>query len=123
MIESLLGTSPGVFLGITGILTGFCAFMTGQAVADTWRSFWQVVIYCALLGAVARFLIYGLFNGALFSLSGYLIGAALLILIGSFAFLTTRARKMVCQYPWLYRRTGLFAWQPLHPDHPERPHP
>ena len=97
--------------------------MTGQAIADTWRPYWQVVVYCALLGAVARFLIYGLFDGALFSLSGYLIGAALLILVGSFAFLTTRARKMVCQYPWLYRRTGLFAWRPLHPDRAERPHP
>lgn len=123
MIESLLGTSLGVFLGITGIITGFCAFMTGQAIADTWRPYWQVVVYCALLGGVARFLIYGLFDGALFSLSGYLIGATLLILLGSFAFLTTRARKMVCQYPWLYRRTGLFAWQPLHQDQPPPPHP
>jgi hypothetical protein len=120
-MEPLLGTSLGVFLGITGVLTGFCAFMTGQAIADTWRPYWQVVLYCALLGGVARFLIYGLFDGKLFSLSGYLIGTALLILLGSFAFLATRAHKMVCQYPWLYRRTGLFAWQPLHPDRAERP--
>jgi hypothetical protein len=122
-MEPLLGTSLKVFLGITGVLTGFCAFMTGQAIAETWRPYWQVVFYCALLGAVARFLIYGLFDGALFSLSGYLIGAALLILIGSFAFLTKRARKMVLQYPWLYRRTGLFAWRPLHPDASQRPNP
>ena len=119
MIGALLGTSVGVFLGITGGLTGFCAFMTGQAIAGTWRPYWHVVIYCALLGAVARFLIYGLFDGSLLSLSGYLIGTALLILVGSFAFLTTRARKMVCQYPWLYRRTGLFAWRPLHSDRSE----
>ena len=123
MMESLLGTSPGVFLAITGVLTGFCAFMTGQAVADTWRPYWHVIVYCALLGGVARFLIYGLFDGALTSVSGYLIGTALLILFGSFAFLAKRARKMVCQYPWLYRRTGLFAWQPLHPEHRENPHP
>jgi hypothetical protein len=120
-MEPVLGTSLGVFLGITGVLTGFCAFMTGQAIADTWRPYWQVVLYCALLGAVARFLIYGLFDGVLLSLSGYVVGTSLLILLGSFAFLATRARKMVCQYPWLYRRTGLFAWQPLHPDHSESP--
>lgn len=122
-MDALLGTSPGVFLGITGILTGFCAFMTGQAVATTWRPYWQVVVYCTLLGAVARFLIYGLFQGVLLSLSGYLIGTALLVLIGSFAFLTTRAHKMVGQYPWLYRRSGLFSWQPLHPDPTGKPHP
>jgi hypothetical protein len=114
MMQAMLGTSFGVFIGITGVLTGFCAFMTGQAVANTWKPYWQVVVYCALLGAVARFLIYGLFAGALWSLPGYLIGTALLILIGSFAFLSARARKMVLQYPWLYRRTGLFAWAPRH---------
>jgi uncharacterized membrane protein len=115
MTQALLGTSFGVFFGITGLLTGFAAFMTGQAIANTWRSYWQVLVYCALLGAVARFLIYGLYDGALWSLSGYLIGTALLILIGTFAFRLTRARRMVLQYPWLYRRTGLFTWQSLAP--------
>jgi hypothetical protein len=115
MTQALLGTSFGVFLGITALLTGFAAFMTGQAIANTWRPYWQVLVYCALLGGVARFLIYGLFNGALGSWSGYLIGTALLMLIGTFAFRLTRARKMVVQYPWLYKRTGLFTWQPLPP--------
>jgi hypothetical protein len=73
-----------------------------------WRPYWQVLSYSALLGAVARFLIYGLFDGALWSLPGYLIGTALLMLIATFAFRLTRARRMVLQYPWLYRRTGLF---------------
>ena len=113
MTQALLGTSFGVFFGITGLLTGAAAFMTGQAIADTWRSYWQVLVYCALLGAGARFLIYGLFNGALWSSSGYLIGTAVLMLIGTFAFRLTRARRMVLQYPWLYRRTGLFTWQSL----------
>lgn len=108
MTQALLGTSFGVFFGITALLTGAAAFMTGQAIANTWRPYWQVWVYCALLGAAARFLIYGLFNGALWSLQGYLIGTALLILIGTFAFRLTRARRMVRQYPWLYRRTGLF---------------
>jgi Domain of unknown function (DUF6867) len=115
MTQALLGTSFGVFFGITALLTGFAAFMTGQAIANTWRPYWQVVVYCGLLGAAARFLIYGLFDGALWSLSGYLIGTGVLMLIGTFAFRLTRARRMVLQYPWLYKRTGLFTWQPLHP--------
>ena len=112
MTQALLGTSFGVFFGITGLLTGAAAFMTGQAIADTWRPYWQVLVYSALLGAVARFLIYGLYDGALWSLSGYLIGTALLILIGTFAFRLTWARRMVLQYPWLYKRTGLFSVKP-----------
>ena len=110
-MQGLLGTSFGVFFGITAVLTGFAAYMTGQAIASTWRPYRQVLLYCALLGAVARFLIYALFQGDLWSLSGYLIGTALLMLIGTFAFRLTRARKMVRQYPWLYRRTGLFSWR------------
>jgi len=74
-----------------------------------------VLIYCALLGGAARFLIYGLFTGALWSPTGYLIGTGVLMLIGTFAFRLTRARRMVLQYPWLYKRTGLFTWQPLLP--------
>jgi hypothetical protein len=115
MAQALLGTSFGVFFGITVLLTGFAAFMTGQAVANTWRPYWQILVYCALLGGAARFLIYGLFNGALWSPTGYLIGTGVLMLIGTFAFRLTRARRMVLQYPWLYKRTGLFTWQPLLP--------
>lgn len=115
LTQTLVGTSFGVFFGITAVLTGFAAFMTGQAVANTWRPYWKVFVYCGLLGAAARFLIYGLYNGALWSLSGYLIGTGLLMLIGILAFRLTRARQMVQQYPWLYRRTGPFTWQPLQP--------
>lgn len=113
LAQALLGTSLGVFVGSTGVLTGFAAFMTGQAVANTWRPYWQVIVYCALLGAVARLLIHGLFDGALWSLPGYLIGTGVLLVIGSFAFRLTRADRMVRQYPWLYERTSLFTWQPL----------
>ena len=37
------------FLGITGILFGGCAFMMGQAIADTWRPGWQNIPYGFLL--------------------------------------------------------------------------
>lgn len=116
MLELLLGTSPGVFFGVTVMLTGFAAYMTGQAVANTWKPYAQVLVYCALLGLVARFLIYGLFDGPLWSLPAYLFATLVLALIGSFAFRLTRARRMVRQYPWLYRRAGLFGWERLTGD-------
>jgi len=110
-MEPLLGTSIAVFVGVTVVITGFAAYMTGQAVANTWRPGWQVFVYCALLALVSRFLIYGLFDGELLSLSGYVIDVVILILIAGFAFRLARARKMVTQYPWLYERAGLFGWR------------
>ncbi len=110
-MESILGTTLPVFFVVTGLVIGFAAYMTGQAIANTWRPAWQVWIYGLLLGLVARFLIFALFDGELLSLTGYAASTALLLIICTFAFRLTRARKMVHQYPWLYERAGLFGWR------------
>lgn len=110
-MNDILGTTPGVFFVVTGLVIGFAAYMTGQAVANTWRPAWQLVVYVLLLGVVARFLIFALFDGELLSFTGYVASSALLMVIGVFAYRLTRARKMVHQYPWLYERVGLFGWR------------
>lgn len=110
-MEGLLGTSPAVFFTVTVVVMGFAAFMTGQALANTWKPVWQTVLYCLLLGFGARFLIFSLFEGTLLSLSGYLIDSAVLVVIGLFAYRLTQARKMASQYPWIYERTGLLGWR------------
>ncbi|MBV9522331.1 MAG: hypothetical protein JO010_06040 [Alphaproteobacteria bacterium] len=110
-MEALLGTTPAVFLGLTVILFGGAAFMTGQALAETWRPLWHSVPYAVLLGAGARFLTYALFEGTLLSASGYLIGTLILLAISLGAYRMTQARRMIIQYPWLYERAGLFGWR------------
>jgi ABC-type uncharacterized transport system permease subunit len=110
-MEALLGTTPGVSFGMTVVVMGFVAFMTGQALAGTWKPIWQVVLYSLLLGLGDRFLIFSLFEGELLSLSGYLIDSAVLVAISLFAYRLTRARKMVSQYPWIYERAGLLGWR------------
>ncbi len=110
-MEPILGTSVGVFLGVTVALMGFVAFMTGQALANTWKPMWHSVVYVVLLGFADRFLTFALFGGQLLSLSGYLIDTAVLVVITLFAFRISQARKMVSQYPWLYGRAGLFGWR------------
>jgi branched-chain amino acid transport system ATP-binding protein len=107
----LLGSTPGVFLGITLIFMGGCAFMTGQALAATWRPAWQALPYGLLLGCGDRFLVFALFQGRLTSLPGYMVDALLLVGIALTAYRLTRARQMVTQYPWIYERTGLFSWR------------
>lgn len=111
MAESILGTSLGVYLVVSGLVIGFAAYMTGQAIAKTWRPVWQLWVYVLLLGLAARFLIFALFDGELLSLTGYVASTALLLAIGLFAYRLTRARKMVHQYPWIYERAGLFGWR------------
>ena len=110
-MQGLLGTSVGVFIGLTVVVMGFAAYMTGQALANTWKPVWQAWVYGALLGGAARFLTFALFEGELLLLSGYLIDAGVLIAIALFAYRLTQARKMVAQYPWLYERAGVFGWR------------
>jgi len=112
-MESLLGTSILVFLGLTVVITGGAAAMMGQAVAVTWRPFWQVIIYSILLGLADRFLVFALFEGTLLSLSGFVIHTVTVMALASLAFRISRARNMVNQYPWLYKRSGLFGWEAI----------
>lgn len=119
-MENLLGTSLGVFIGVTLVLFGGAAWMTGQALAGTWRPVWQAFIYAPLLAAVDRFFIYALFEGELLSAWGYLFHAALLLILMLVAYRVTRARRMVSQYPWLYERAGLFGWRPARQQSPQR---
>ena len=108
-----------VFIGLTVVGMGFAAFMVGQAVAQTWRPAWQAVVYCLLLGLADRFFGFALFGAPLASLTGYLIDATVLVAIGQIAFRLCRARRMVAQYPWLYRREGLFGWRAVEPEQKE----
>ncbi|MDR3441249.1 DUF6867 family protein [Telmatospirillum sp.] len=113
--QALFGTTPAVFIGITVVFMGGCAAMAGQALARTWRPWWNVLPYCLLLGGADRFLIYALFKGELLLLSGYLLDGLVLILSGALAYQTTRASQMANQYPWLYKRTGWLTWSERRP--------
>ena len=110
-MEALLGTTLPVFIGFTVIIMGFAAYMTGQAIANTWHRMWQVALYCFLLGFVDRFFTFALFDGELLSLRGFVVDTVVLEAIGLFAYRVTLVRRMVTQYPWLYQRTGLFSWR------------
>lgn len=107
-MESLTQTSWPVFCGLTIVVMGFAAFMTGRALADNWRPVWQVWIYCLLLGLVDRFLAFALFDAELLLITGYLVDAAVLTAIGLASYYMARAHRMASQYPWLYERAGLF---------------
>ena len=127
-MESVLGTSLQVFIGVTVILSGFAAFMMGNAIAETWRPWWHNVVYGALLSFAAQFIKFSLFEGPFIidslastgakplslAIVSYVIDSAVLIGIALLAFRVTLAQKMVRQYPWLYERSGPFGWRARH---------
>jgi len=106
MLEALT-INPWIFLILAALW--FAAYMTGQALANTWRPMWQVIAYSILLGLTDRFLVFALYDGKLSNLNGYLADTLTLTVISLFAFRLSRARRMVTQYPWLYDRAGLFG--------------
>jgi len=97
---------------MTVVLFGLAAFLTGQAIAQSWRAAWQILPASLFLAAANRFLLFALFGAVLASVRAWLIAAAILAAIMAAGFFLTRARKMVQQYPWLYERAGPFGWRP-----------
>jgi hypothetical protein len=112
-------------LALTFILFGGGGFLMGQAIAETWRPWWQILPYGALLAIGNQFLGFALFQGPFFvdslvstnsqplgrAVLEYLLEAAVIIFFGLLAYRLTQARKMVSQYPWLYERRGLLGWR------------
>lgn len=110
-MESMIGSTWPVFIGVTLVLTGFCAFMTGRALATTWRPVWHVVPYGVLLAAASRFLKYALYDGVLLSGGGFVLDAVVLIAIAAIVYRAYQAKMMIKQYPWAFERAGIFGWR------------
>jgi len=115
-MNAILGESIGVFIGLTLVLTGGCAFLMGQAVASTWRPYWQLVPYSLLLAVTNRFLSFALFGEPLLAVVPYLVAVAVVLGFASFGFRLTQTDLMVHQYPWLFERNGLLGWREIGSD-------
>ncbi len=114
-MEQLIGNSLTVFIGVTCVLAGGAAWMTGHALATNWRPAWQAVGYALLLALADRFLIFALFEGQLLSLAGFALDATSLVVIALAGHRITLVGQMVSQYPWLYERQGLLSWRQRSP--------
>jgi hypothetical protein len=97
---------------VTGLIGGGAAWLAGRAIAHTWRPFWHVIGYMALLGAAVRFVHFALFEADLLAPLSYAADTAFLLVVGSLGWRITRAAQMVTQYSWLYERSGPFTWRP-----------
>jgi hypothetical protein len=103
--------TPLQVLLVTGLIGGGAAWLAGRAIAQTWRPFWHVVAYMALLGAAVRFVHFALFDATLLSVESYAADSIYLLLLSALAWRMTRAAQMATQYYWLYERTGPLTWR------------
>jgi len=99
------------FLLITVFLGGGAAYLTGRALANTWRPPIQVVGYMVLLTFAVRFIHFAMFEGTLSSVRFALIDFTILLVLALLGFRITRAGQMTGQYHWLYVRNGPLAWR------------
>ena len=97
---------------VTGIIGGGAAWLTGRAIATTWRPFWHLVVYTLLLGGAVRFVHFALFEATLLSPASYAVDTVYLLVLSALAWRATRAGQMATQYYWLFERTGPLSWKP-----------
>ena len=103
--------SFGVFVLVTVALGGSAAWLTGRAIAQTWRPAWQAVFYALILSAAVRFFHFSLFDGTLLSLHYYFVDSAVLIGLSLLGFRAARVAQMVSQYRWINESDGPMRWR------------
>lgn len=110
-MRELLGATPGAIIFVTLVLGGLGGLLTGQATARAWHGWRRLIPYVLLLTVACRFLHFALFDGDMAAPLGILLDIAWLSVATGIGWASTRATKMVQQYPWLYARAGPFGWR------------
>lgn len=103
--------SLGLFLLGTVLLGGGAAWLTGRAIAATWRPWWQVVTFAFLLGAAVRFMHFALFQETLLTPYYYGVDSAVCVAFGLIGFRVMRVAQMTGSYGWLNERAGPLRWR------------
>ena len=107
------GETLFTFLLITLAMGGSASYQAGKAIAQTWRPYGQVPAYALMLAAGVRFCHYALFAEPLLSIQNYLVEFVVALIAASLGYRLVRARQMVTQYAWLYRRASPLGWRRL----------
>lgn len=106
------GAMP-LLAGIAAGLGAAAAWLTGRAIAESWRPVWQVLPSTLLLALADRFLDYALFGGSLLSGPAAIVTLSIVLILALCGYRLRQVGKMVSQYPWLYRRAGPFFWRDI----------
>jgi len=100
-----------VFLLVTLAMGGSAAYVSGRAIAQTWRPFWHIPFYMLGLAGIVRFFHFALFEEPLLALNSYIVDFVVALASASLGYRMVRARQMATQYGWLFRRAGPLGWR------------
>ena len=99
------------FILVTIALGGGTAWMTGRAVASTWRTPLQLALYMVMLACAVRFIHFALFQGTLLSLHYFLVDFVFILVFAFLGMRFTRAGQFAKQYGFAFTRSGPFSWR------------
>jgi len=100
----------GLFLLVTVVMGGGAAWLSGRAIAATWRPWLHVAGYMLILGGAVRFIHFALFDGTLLSPQYYAVDTVVCLFFGFLGFRATRAAQMTTQYRWINAPAGWLRW-------------
>jgi hypothetical protein len=92
-------------------LGGAAAYLSGRAMAQTWRPYWQVPLYMVGIAAGVRFVHHALFEGPVLSAPSFAVDYVVMVVAASAGYRIVRAGQMADQYGWLLVRAGPFRWR------------
>jgi len=91
------------FVFVSFVLGGGAGWLTGRAIAITWRPRWMLLPAALGLGTIVRFIHFALFDEPLASLPLVGFDAAAAFLFALMGYQMTRSRQMDRQYGFLHR--------------------
>jgi NO-binding membrane sensor protein with MHYT domain len=89
------------FILISVVLGGGAGWLTGRAIAHTWRPWWKVVLATLLLGLGVRFIHFALFDATFLSLHYYTVDTLIALVFALAGYRVTRSQQMAQQYGFL----------------------
>jgi hypothetical protein len=89
------------FLLVTVVMGGGAGWLTGRAIAHTWRPWWKVVLATLLVGLAVRFIHFALFDATFLSLHYYAVDTLIALVFALAGYRSTRGRQMAQQYGFL----------------------
>ena len=92
-----------IFLLVSVIMGASTAYVSGRAIAETWRPFWHGIVYALVIGLAVRFIHFALFEEILLSARSYLVDCIVLLIASTIGYNVTRRRQMQQQYGVLDR--------------------
>ncbi len=87
-----------IFLLVSVGMGASTAYVSGKAIAETWRPLWHAIFYALLIGCAVRFIHFALFDETLLSLGNYIIDCIPLFAATAAGYSVTRKRQMTQQY-------------------------